>query len=97
MAGRIAAFLGFGSSNSSSSTTSGGTSTRTDGSSSTGWHSSAPLPGGREVHPAPAATDRSGRRVYSPDPYTGPTASAARRNFGRPGPWPEPPAGSPRQ
>ncbi|MQS17874.1 hypothetical protein F7Q99_38235 [Streptomyces kaniharaensis] len=96
MAGRIAAFFGLGSSNSGSGT-SGGTSARSGRSSSRGWRPAVPLPGGREVHPAPAATDRSGRRVYSPDPYTGPNASATRRNFGRPGPWPEPPAGSPRE
>ncbi|WP_031078545.1 hypothetical protein [Streptomyces sp. NRRL WC-3742] len=77
--GRVAAFLGFGSSSSSS-----GTNTRTGGSSSKGWHSSAPLPGGREVHPAPAATDRFGRRVASPDPYVQPDQTHVVRNFGRP-------------
>lgn len=39
----------------------------------------------REQHPAPAATDRHGERVCSPDPYQQPDASAHTvRNFGQP-------------
>ncbi|WP_030237350.1 hypothetical protein [Streptomyces sp. NRRL S-350] len=79
-------YLGFGSSR--SSTSSSGTTTHTGGSSSGGWHSydpAAALRQPREVHPAPAATDHFGRRVYSPDPYSQPGSEQHTvRNFGRP-------------
>ncbi|MFB8236221.1 hypothetical protein ACFC58_06675 [Kitasatospora purpeofusca] len=39
----------------------------------------------REVHPAPASTDRVGRRVPSPAPYAQPgNEQHVLRNFGRP-------------
>ncbi|MFJ5926553.1 hypothetical protein ACIQF6_28520 [Kitasatospora sp. NPDC092948] len=80
------AYLGLGSSGSSTSTS--GTITRTGGSSSGGWHCyglAAVLRQQRKVHPTPAATDRFGRRVCSPDPYGQPGSDRHTvRNFGGP-------------
>ncbi|MEU4118922.1 hypothetical protein AB0F71_31070 [Kitasatospora sp. NPDC028055] len=80
----LRSFLGFGSSGSS------GTSTRTGGMSTTGWHPPYDEATARRHHreaqvslPA-ASTDRDGRRVASPDPYAQPDQSHVVRNFGRP-------------
>ncbi|MFD4659694.1 hypothetical protein ACFWP2_29165 [Kitasatospora sp. NPDC058444] len=77
--------LGLGSSQSRSSS---GTSTRTSGMSTTGWHSYDPAEAQRhhreaQVSTVPASTGRFGRRVVSADPYSRPD-SRTRRNFGRP-------------
>ncbi len=85
----IRSFLGFSSSSSAGQSGSGssGTVTRTGSSASGGWHSSTSQTHSvaREVHPAPAAVDRFGRRVPTPDPSRQPGAETfVQRNFGRP-------------
>ncbi|MEU8927512.1 hypothetical protein AB0D10_42515 [Kitasatospora sp. NPDC048545] len=80
--------LGFGSSTSSSSD-SAGTSTRSSGMSSGGWHTYDEETARRhhreaQVSLPEASTDRHGRRVVSPDPYAQSDQTHVVRNFGRP-------------
>ncbi|MFJ6140538.1 hypothetical protein [Kitasatospora sp. NPDC092286] len=72
----------------SSSSGSSGTTTRTSGMSTTGWHTYDPAEAQRhhreaQVSVPQAGVDQYGRRVVSADPYSRPDAST-RRNFGRP-------------
>ncbi|MFE6869613.1 hypothetical protein ACFVFS_24050 [Kitasatospora sp. NPDC057692] len=73
----------------SSNSSGSGTVTRTSGMSSTGWHAPYDEETARRHHREaqapvpPAATDRTGRRLATPDPYQQ-GGQHVRQNFGGP-------------